>query len=436
MKLSTIALAVLAAATTAAQAAPTDIAYYAGASAIQGNLRSALDELCKANGGNFKLSGLRAAAATSDNFISYVCADGDVTLATYASATYANFSGGIPFQEIRVNVDQGSFSAVQQVNNVSLAYFDPATGTNVTPAPNSIVKLGGALDVEPNAFPASTLGSLVIPETVGVLGVAQAFGVAVSSPLYAAMYAAQLSSGDATVAKPIPASCGANAEAAVAKIQCIPTVSKSQMATIMAGNRFNSAYTQGAAFLGGPAGTDLHYARRVDTSGTQAAAQVYFLGLPCTASALPIVPQGASGTSATSGTLVNKIRVYGLGSTGNVRTVLNDSSRYSIGVVSGENNQASQNWRWVRVQGAAMGESAKPADTGVGNRIGITGGSYDFYFETTYVSGGPEGDSFWGDVQGAINALIPPLGVGLVDSATLGAGYTKAGSTCSPGFTN
>lgn len=431
------AVALLVAA-AAAQAAPTAIAYSAGASAIQGNLRSALDNLCKANGGTYQLSALRASGASNDNFVSYVCAEGAVTAANYASATYADFSAGIPFQEIRLNVDQGSFSAIQQVNSVALAYFNPATGANFTPDPASIVKLGGALDVHPTAFPETTIGSLAIPETVAPLGVAQAFGVAVSKPLYAAMYASQLSAGAATIAKPLPSSCGSDAEAAAGKIECIPTISKGQMASIMSDNNFNKAYTTGANFLASTlaVGTELGYARRVNTSGTQAAAQNYFLGLPCSSTALGVVAEGASGTSASSGTKWDKIRVYGLGSTGNVRTVLNDNTRYSIGIMSGENNQTGQNFRWLRVQGAAMGENAIPASASVGNRDGITSGGYDFFYEAVYASGGTEGDAFWADVQGAINSLTPPLGVGLVDSATLSTGFSKNGATCAANSSN
>lgn len=434
-----LAIVTLVAASAASAAAPTAIAYSAGASAIQGNLQSALANICAANNAGFTLSKLRAASATSDNFVSYVCASTAVTLANYSTATYANFSANIPFQEIRLNVDQGSFSAIQQINDVALAYFNPATGVNSTPAPASIVKLGGALDVEPGAFPSDTIGSLVIPETVGKVGVAQAFGVAVSQPLYAAIYANQLSAGNATVDKPLPTSCGPNAELSTGKIECIPTVSKGQIATIMANNAFNKAYTTGAGFLAGasvPANTVLHYARRVDTSGTQAAAQNYFLGLPCSTSPLSVVPQGATGTSATSGTLVDKIRVYGLGSTGNVRTVLSDNTRYSIGVMSGENNQSGSTWRWLRVQGAPMGENATPASTGLTNRAGVIGGGYDFFFEATYVSGGADGDNFWTDVTGELSALVPPLGVGLVDGNTLLGGFSKNGATCAANSSN
>ena len=432
MKLSKISFAVAAlvgaGAAFAAAPGPAEIAYSAGASAIQGNLQTALDIICKANGGTFKVSRIVQTGAANNNFASYVCANATVTVANYATATYTNYSAGIPFKEIRLNVDQGSFSAIQQVNNVALAYYNPATDANFTPAPNTIVRLGGALDVQPESFPADTIGALLVPVTLP-LGVAQAFGVTVSQPLYVAMYNNQLSAGSATVDKPIPSSCGAgNALTSTGKLECIPTISKGQMATIMANNPFNAANTLGAEFLGGAAlnNVELGYARRVDTSGTQASAQNYFLGNVCSAVRLGVVEQGPAGGQVL-GTL---LRSYGLGSTGNVRTVLNDTTKFSIGVISGENNQTGQTWKWLRVQGAPIGENASPSSAGITNRVPVTNGSYDFFFESVYASGGTQGDAYWGAIKTAINAIVPPLGVGLIEKPALDAGYNKGGNTC------
>ena len=324
MKLSKVSLAVaaLVAGSSAFAAAPTaaEIAYAAGASAIQANLQIALADICDDNVG-FALSKLRAnLPGINDNFVAYVCASTPVTLANYATATYGNFSAGIPFKEIRLNVDQGSFSAIQQIQNsptIPLSYFNPAgpnTASNITPNPATIVRLGGALDVQPNTFPLALLAGLTVPASPPTLGVAQAFGVAVSQPLYVAMYNNQLAAGSATVSKPIPLSCGAgNALTTTDRIECIPTVSKGQMAAIMADAPFNTPNNIGAAFLGGAAvsGTELGYARRVDTGGTQAAAQNYFLGNVCSNVQLAVVPQGTA-TGVVPGAL---LRVYGLGVT-------------------------------------------------------------------------------------------------------------------------
>ncbi len=431
MKLSKITLAIASSVVaTAAAAAPAanEIGYTAGASAIQGNLRQALANLCAVNAG-FTLQTLRAAAATNDNFAAYVCANQAVTLANYntlANTAFGNISAAIPFKEVRINVDQGSFSAIQQVSGVTLAYFNPATGSNFSPAPASITRLGGALDVEPAAFPLPVIGALTIPTNVQPLGVGQAFGVAASQPLYTAMFNFQRSAGNSTVDKPIPSSC---AVTDTSRIECIPTISRGQMATIMADNPFNTPNNIGAEFLGGAAvaGQELGYARRVDLSGTQAAAQNYFLGNVCSRAALPVVAQGTS-AGVVPGTL---LRVYGLGSTGNVRTVLNDTTKLSLGVMSAENNQTAQTWKWLRVQGAPVGENATPASAGITNAQPVVNGSYDFYYEAVYAPFGTAGTSFWNAVKTAIGALTPPLGVGLIEPPQLAAGYNKGGGlTC------
>ena len=442
MKLSNITLAVatLAASYAASAAAPAanEIAYAAGASAVQANFQAALADICNDTTG-YQLSKLRANLLNiNDNFVAYVCATAPVTAANYATATYKNFSAGIPFKEIRLNVDQGSFSAIQQIQDApfpvfTLSYFDPAganTASNITPNPTTITRLGGVLDVQPRSFPEPLLTGLNIPNVTDPLGVAQAFGVAVSRPLYEAMYNNQLSAGSATVAKPIPGTCGVgNALTTTDKIECIPTVSKGQMAAIMADNPFNTPNTIGAQFLGGAAlaGSELGYARRVDTSGTQSAAQNYFLGNVCSTTQLGVVAQG-TGTGVVPGAL---LRVYGLGSTGNVRAVLNDNTKYSIGVVSGENNQTGQTWKWVKVQGAPIGENASPSILGISNSAPVINGSYDFFYEAVIASyPSAIAATFWSEVKTKINGLVAPLGVGLIDDDALAAGFNKGGNTC------
>lgn len=437
MQVSKIVLAIAATLGTGAAlaAAPTKIGFIAGASAIQANLRSALGVMCAANNSGYTMSVL---PSTNGNIQTYVCASTPVTLANYASATYAEFQAGdAPFEEIRSNVDAGSFSAMILVSGQNVQFYNP-TANAIQNIPAGAVRLGGALDTQANAFPAGTISSNGLdPETVPAgesLGVAQAFGVGVSQPLYVALYNSQLSTGTATVAKPLPSTCGVgNALTTTDRLECIPTVSKGQMATIMADNAFNSAYSKGVEFLtpGANAGVKLHYARRVDTSGTQSSAQNYFLGLPCATTQLSIVPEGAATGTSVGANMV----VYGLGGTGNVRTLLNDTTKHSIGVLSGENVN-SGTWKWVRVQGAAMGENATPSAAGVTNRAAVENGSYDFYFETVYVSGGAEGDAFWPAVKTTISALPSPLGVGLISATSLATGFNKGGQTCAGNSSN
>ena len=430
MQLSKITLAVAAlVAVGAASAAPnaSRIAVSAGASAIQGNLTLAMQNLCSAAGGV-------PTTFASGHFTTVVCATTAVTsgaAGTYATkpdSDFINFAG-TSFAEFRVNVASGSFGAVQILNGVGFTFRDPITLTQIA-APAGSVVVGGALDVEPSKFPVTTIGANTLFPSFPV-GVAQTFGVAASLPLYEKMFNAQKAAGT------IPASCLVGD---TAMPYCVPSIGKAQMASIMADNEFNAAYSRGLAFLTNDAadeGVELRYIRRVDTSGTQASAQNYFLGLPCSASVVSVVPEPTT-IDPDGGTIANElkgaIRVYAAGGTGNVRTELNKAGVFALGIVSGENNQSGQNWRWLRVGGAAMAENAVPGTAGNTNSATMKDGSYDFYFETTYSGGTPAGNAFWATVSNALNTLAAP--VGLVNATDLAAGFSKGGLTCQSSVSN
>lgn len=444
MHVSKIMVAVAALALgSAAFAAPaaSRVAISSGASATKGNLKIALASLCTGAGGTL------TEFTSGNNISTYVCADSAVTggaggtYVSKANSAFKNFAG-TGFAELRLNVTGGSFTAVCALNawpagtacasvNAGGApdkYYDPAAAALALPAAGQVV-VGGLMDVAPDTWPANVTDGLTLPAADNT-GVGQSFGLAVSPSLYAKLFAAQKSSGNATVAKPIPASC---AITDTAKLECVPTVSKGQMATIMANNEFNAAYSNGVGFLTGDAadnGLELEYNRRADTSGTQAAAQAYFLGLPCAGvSALSVVDAPAVGSS----NVIGAIKVFAHAGTGDVRTRLNDANAYGIGIISGENNQA-QNWRWVRLQGTPIGENAAPASSGITNRASVVNGSYDFFFESKVVPGSAAGAAtFWAAVTGTLNTLAAP--VGLLNSTDL-TGFNKAGFACQANASN
>jgi len=268
------------------------------------------------------------------------------------------------------------------------------------------------------------------------VGIAQTFGVAVSGALYIKMFDAQKAAGS------LPAACLVT-DTNLA--YCVPNIGKAQMATIMADNAFNAAYANGVGFLTGvPAdnGVALRYARRVDTSGTQASAQNYFLGRPCSQEPLSIVAEPTTAAEAPEtlrNDVIGSIRVLAAPGTGDVRAELNKTDldgvvigpvvpNYAIGVMSGENNQGSQNWKWIRVNGAAMAENATPATAGITNTATQKNGTYDFYYEAVYIGGSAAGNAFWATVSSALNTIAAP--VGLIDNNTLTVGYTKGGLAC------
>jgi hypothetical protein len=429
MQFSKIAFAVAAVcAATAASAAPNAarIAKSAGASAVQNNVRLAVESLCVAPN--------VVTSFVNGNFTTVVCANaalGAAPSALYVSkpdSEFRNFAG-LPFAEIRFNVSNGSFGSVQILNGVPFNFRNPGTGLNTDPTPGGVI-IGGISDVETSRFPAATIGSNVLAANTK-LGAAQVFGVGASSALYTKMFDAQKLSGH------IPASCNVNDTAIK---YCIPNIGKAQMATIMANNEFNAAYQKGLQFLtndAADAGVELRYVRRVDTSGTQASAQNYFLGLPCSLSSLTIVPEPTTIDPA-GGTIANakieNIRVYGAGGTSNVRTELNKAGVFALGVVSGENNAVGDTWRWLRVDGAPIGENAVVGTAGNTNSNTQKDGSYSFYFEATYTGGNATNDGYWATIASAFGSLPAP--VGLVNQTDLDAGFNKGGLTCAGSSSN
>lgn len=441
MQLSKISLALATLAIGAsAFAAPNGsrIAVSSGASATLGNLMtnttpvSALRSLCASAGGVATLFG-------AGNFRTMVCANAVLTAGTYVSkpnADFINFNG-TSFAELRLNVDPGSFGAILVLNPNTLTWFDPGTSANTATLPTGAVIVGGLLDLAPMGFTGATIGfNVVFPATA--VGIAQTFGVGVSGALYTKMFNAQQASGL------IPASptCTVTTGTPV----CTPSIGKAQMATIMADNAFNSAYANGVGFLTGVAaddGLELRYARRVDTSGTQASAQNYFLGLPCSKEVLSIVLEPTTPAVAPEtlrNDVIGAIRVLAAPGTGDVRAELNKAvvqgaqPNYAIGVMSGENNQAGQFWKWIRVNGAAMAENATPNTAGITNTATQKNGTYDFYYESVFVGGSVAGNAFWATVSTALNSIAAP--VGLVNNATLSAGYTKGGLACAASASN
>jgi len=470
MKLSIIVMALAAVSSGVAFAAPppdAQIGLSSGASAARGSLRAALRDQCvNIDAGVVTqfapslapvlLPNTGAIAAPLGNVATFVChaprLNGlALTAADYSGSpvdavVYRRFSENTDIRELRLNVAGGSFTSVQTLNGICDSFLNPGTGTsNTCPTLSNGVLIGGLTDVEPEGFPPAVIGTLTANSASAT--VAQTFGVAASTALYNAMFADQLApaGSGATAAKPIPNNFTAPAvpctTSTTDRLECIPTISKGQMASIMNNAEFNQAKVLGARFLAPSlaAGSRLRYARRVNTSGSQASAQIYFLGLPCTASAIPVIAQPT--TTVAGETLaarnVNAVyRVLAAPGTSDVLGALNatDAGReYTIGVISGENNPATASWRWLRVQGAAIGENSVPGSAGITNRATAANGQYDFYFETKYVFLTADQESFWIDISTALGAVTPP--VGLLQSSDL-AGFNKGGAACSPSFSN
>jgi hypothetical protein len=432
MKLTKLMIAVVSLTAGSAFANAPVIANLTGASAMRDNQGLALGELCtKDADGNTKPGYFFKQFNSSDsNVRTYVCSTGSVidTQAKYnaviagtdTTAAFAGF-GSSAYSEVRQSVAGGSFTAVQGLAGVlpveNQKFYNP--GTNAFEL--SAFSIGGYTDTE---VAVAVIGNPAPDATETSVGVLQSFGVAVSRDLYNGMFAKQKAAGF------IPSTC---AETDFATPACVPSISKGQMASIMNGNPFSTAKSQGAAYLasGTPADAKLVYARRVDSSGTQAAATSYFLGNGCSPNPEALVAQPPQGTSEDQGL----VTVQANAGTSDVRTALNvapnaSNPTYVIGVMSGENNTSGANWRWIRVGGAHMSESAQPGLSSNTNINTAINGGYDFVYESKAYyneAANPGSELFFGELIAKSQSLTLPKGLVALPNAN---GFTRNGSAC------
>ncbi|GEM_PF-1555827 len=294
MKLTKIALAVaaLAAAPSAFAAVgslqalygvvPANTVYVSGASALSGSFANVVAANCTGGSTNVKsltISKTPSTPATGST------SDGRVTVCT-TSSTDGQFAG--PFAVVKRDTN-GSFDGVGPVIDQSgltkwadVANCDSATLQCGLDSSTVRIPHAGLTDVDTNVWVGmANTGALSIPvtnpATTGTVlngGFAgQGFGVMVTESLYNAMMAKQVAEGRLPVAAGT-ASCVAGNFTPGA---CQPSISKEEYAAIVDGNNFN--YLSNGA-LSGDTGV-VNLCRRVETSGTQATSNVYFLNNSC-----------------------------------------------------------------------------------------------------------------------------------------------------------
>ncbi|MBL8384260.1 MAG: hypothetical protein JNM90_14360 [Burkholderiales bacterium] len=155
----------------------------------------------------------------------------------------------------------------------------------------------------------------------------------------------------------------------------VPSIPRTALSSLLAGNLSDPASGLGWQVLFadgvGPDATAssgaVNIGRRVNGSGTQTAANAYFLGYGCSPTA-NLVPADASYTNPGS-IVVNE----GSG-TSNVTAFLNarnTAGEYGIGLVSKENSNVGQGWTHVAIDGV------------VPSRDNAKSGKYDYVYEQT-----------------------------------------------------
>jgi hypothetical protein len=279
MKLSQIALAVAAVAAAPAFAAtgslqalfgvsPANTVYISGASALSGSLANVVAANCAGGAANVK--SLTINGSTSDGRVT-VCTSSSLDGQFAAPFAVVKRDTNGSFDGVGPVIEQSALTKWANVNNcndVTLqCTLDSAT---------AIVPHAGLSDVDTNVWIGSNnTGALSVPvptntaNTVFNGGFAgQGFGVMVSESLYNAMMAKQKAEGR------LPADCAAGDFTAG---KCQPGISKAEYAAVVDAGNFN--YVANGA-LTGDAGV-VNLCRRVETSGTQASSNVYFLNNAC-----------------------------------------------------------------------------------------------------------------------------------------------------------
>lgn len=426
--------------------------YMSGASAPTVTAYQAVRNMCNGNGADMHAyiggtSVVRPGETNSSNFFAYFCTlkntgsypalDGKKAL-IYHSVDGGSFNsigpvldttGTVQFpikflKDILATATSGC-SAAPAGNNADgiPTYTACGNATRARPAVGVGASDGGFSDVEAAIFQdqlatldASDLnvGGLT---SIGALAT-QTFGIAVSNDLYKAMQDAEKAAGK------MDSTC---ATGDFTPGKCQPNISREQYQSIASNS--GGYHTDWAPIVGAAgSGKNVHLCRRVDTSGTQASSNVFFMQNPCARGVLTggeLVPANASNTTPTFIVTENS-------STGNVKTCLNNATtaaaadKFRIGVVSAENIVGgSDSWHFVKVDGVSpnarkvlLGSTDDNADglsdgwaVDAKQRRTTIDGDYNFAMELVINWVGDAGgvkDQFFGQLQTVVSDPLDP----------------------------
>ena len=311
-----------------------------------------------------------------------------------AGTTYPNLPGVTgPF--VVLKNEGGSLNAITPLRNGSTQGQLDLTNCTVTGATgtcaNALVAKPahiGFSDVSQKVFAAKgqlvaqTAGNTYVADVT--VGSAQGFGVVVSPALHALLVADQ---GTAT-----------------------PSISKSQYASLMTATSgfWNILLPNGTAHAALPLTLD----RRSVTSGTQAAAELFFLENPCAtgpnAGSTNATPGTAAGQSFVDGT--DTLIVKQAASSDAVLADAASTTAYVIGVVSLENAQPASSWKFVAIDGVHPGTANAPEY----QKTNLLNGKYAFAYETVLTKSTKStlGAPVLNNINDFSNAFVADLGVG------------------------
>jgi hypothetical protein len=268
----------------------------------------------------------------------------------------------------------------------------------------------------------------------------QGFGVIVSPTLYTAMIAKEVAAGH------LPVSCNTsedvNAATQVITAACQPNLTTAAYTSLVTGKA-----TSAAAFLGNSdaAGTSLLLARRGDSSGTQAASNIFFANQAATAAKVALRTTDNAPDVIKAGVVGDVTVVENVG-TGDVITAVSAAAGYAIGVVSIENTyafaKASSKVKgalFVKIDGISpnLTEVAGATVLDTKARVGMLAG-YPFVYEMQAITSTKLADPYKAIATSIVTALQNPAanlaGIAYIGStdATKNTPFLRAASNYAP----
>jgi hypothetical protein len=249
----------------------------------------------------------------------------------------------------------------------------------------------------------------------------QGFGVIVSPALYTSLIAAQVAKGQLANSCLTSEQVGGATDTITAA--CQPNLPTAAYTSLVTGKT-----TSAADFLGNSdaAGTLITLARRTDTSGTQAASNIFFANQAATAAKATLrdfdnAPTVAIGNPADSAASVSytDVRVFEKTGTGDVITAVSGATGYALGVVSLENTYSMSSKTtgvkkalYVKLDGISPNLTTAADGTTVLDakaRVGILNG-YPMVYEMQALTSAKLGEPYKAIAGKIVTALQDPAG--------------------------
>ena len=371
------------------------------------------------------ISGSSAVGSAFKNVVAGLCTGGAINVVEYSAGSAGKIevctttgsrtgTPAAPFAVVKRDTN-GSFDGVGPViNGTSLAGWPDVSvidaAAKTTTATASHVPDGGLSDVDHNVWVGLSQNSglsLPVPKPgtnihTGAGFAGMPFGVMVTDAMYIAMQSVQSAAADGRLATTCAPAVGATAVAADLTGACQPSISRAEYSAIVNANA--TSYVVPAGMTGDNV-NPVNICRRVETSGTQAVSNAYFLGNPCASgpvtgglSTPKFVDMTTTGVALTTPNVGNyddnggALAIFEGSGTGDARNCMiarntgkNPSNiadtlgKFAVGVIAADNVAPATGWKYVKLDNVSPNYAAGAVDAT--QRKNAVNGFYDLTAE-------------------------------------------------------